>query len=109
MIAFEPKEKNVLELVKDFRIKEEEAVTALRECESVEEALVWLSNPNRKITRSLGTGKDKMKEQVKEQTKKISIVEVQANPIVRVILQIENQVYAIGLSPKDLTDYIRQT
>ena len=46
---------------------------------------------------------------MKEDNKKISIIEVSTNPIVRILLQIEDQVYAVGLSPKDLTDYVHQT
>ena len=46
---------------------------------------------------------------MKEENKKVSIIEVETNPIVRVLLQIEDQIYAVGLSPKDLTQYVHQT
>lgn len=75
----------------------------------MEEALVWLSNPNRKITRSLVSDKNKSNKKDGNERQCISILEVKNNGIVRVILQIKNELFFLGLNPKNLSDFIYKT
>ena len=38
-------------MTNDYNIEKDSAIEALEECGSVEEALLWLSDPNRKTSR----------------------------------------------------------
>lgn len=66
------------ELVRDFNIPEEDARTALEQCGDLEDALVWLSDPARKVLRKKKKaegGELEMKENGSDQFK-LSILEL---------------------------------
>lgn len=53
--VFEPKDKDLKELVNVFKISQEDAVTALEQCDNVEDALAWLADPAHKVIRKRKT------------------------------------------------------